>query len=50
MPVDGSGQSWAALEYAAEQFGNPTLVALYAVDPVEGAYGPELGGDVGDAE
>jgi hypothetical protein len=36
VSVDGFERFWAALEYAAEQIGNSTLVALYVVVPVEG--------------
>ena len=42
VPVDGSAPSDDALQYALEQFSNDEIVALYVMDPVDGAtvWGP----------
>lgn len=42
VPIDGSEPADVALDHAFEQFGDETLVALYVMDPVEGAttWGP----------
>lgn len=42
VPVDGSKPSAIALDHAIEQFDDAELVALYAMDPVDGstAWGP----------
>lgn len=42
VPIDGSEPADAALEYALDQFGDDRLVALYVMDPVDGAtaWGP----------
>jgi nucleotide-binding universal stress UspA family protein len=42
VPVDGSDPSDEALSYALEQFGDDDIVALYVMDPVDGAtaWGP----------
>ncbi|MFC6717075.1 universal stress protein [Natrialbaceae archaeon GCM10025810] len=44
VPIDGSSQSWAALEHAATNFEGERIVALHVVDPVEGVYTGSEGG------
>ena len=44
VPMDGSEQSWTALEYALEQFSEATLVCLRVADPVQVGYGSGLDG------
>lgn len=38
VPIDGSAQSNAALEYAVEEFAEDTLVLLSVIDPIEAGY------------
>ena len=38
VPLDGSEQSWNALEFAAEEFPSATIHVLHVVDPVEAGY------------
>ncbi|MFB6110086.1 MAG: universal stress protein [Halodesulfurarchaeum sp.] len=38
IPIDGSEQSTAALEYAAETFDSDEFVLLHVIDPVEAGY------------
>jgi nucleotide-binding universal stress UspA family protein len=38
IPVDGSPQSEAAAEFAADEWPDAELQALYAIDPVEAGY------------
>lgn len=47
VPVDGSDPSDDALQYALEQFPDDEIVALYVMDPVDGAtvWGPGSGDD-----
>lgn len=47
VPVDGSPPSDEALQYAIEQFSDDEFVALYVMDPVDGAtaWGPASGED-----
>jgi len=47
VPVDGSPPSDEALQYAIEQFADDEFVALYVMDPVDGAtaWGPASGED-----
>lgn len=42
VPLDGSSPANDALAYALEQFGDADIVALYVMDPVDGAtaWGP----------
>lgn len=42
VPVDGSDPAAAALDYALEQFEDAEIVALFVMDPVDGAtaWGP----------
>lgn len=44
VPVDGSKPSWAALDYAIENFADDRLTILHVVDPVEGVYTGAEGG------
>ena len=37
--MDGSEQSWSALDHAVERFGDATIVVLRVVDPVQAGYG-----------
>ncbi|AOW81140.1 universal stress protein UspA [Halodesulfurarchaeum formicicum] len=38
VPIDGSAQSNAALEYAVDTFAPDELVLLHVIDPVEAGY------------
>ncbi|AKH98412.1 universal stress protein [Halanaeroarchaeum sulfurireducens] len=38
VPLDGSEQSWNALEFAAEEFPSATVHVLHVIDPVEAGY------------
>ena len=38
VPLDGSPQSWAAFEFAVEEFPDATIAVLHAIDPIEGGY------------
>lgn len=38
VPLDGSPQSWAALEHAIDVHPDAELTALYVIDPVAGAH------------
>ncbi len=42
VPVDGSDPADVALDYALEQFADDEILALYVIDPVDGAttWGP----------
>ena len=48
VPMDGSEQSWTALEYALEQFPEATLVCLRVADPVQVGYGSGLDGNAAE--
>jgi nucleotide-binding universal stress UspA family protein len=39
VPMDGSEQSWSALEHAVERFDEATVLVLRVVDPVQAGYG-----------
>ncbi len=43
VPLDGSSQSWAALEYAIEERRGIDVTALHVIDPVEGGYEVQVG-------
>lgn len=47
VPIDGSSPADDALAYALEQFTDADIVALYVMDPVDGAtaWGPGSAGD-----
>ena len=47
VPLDGSSPADGALAYALEQFTDADIVALYVMDPVDGAtaWGPGSAGD-----
>ncbi|MFB6112562.1 MAG: universal stress protein [Halodesulfurarchaeum sp.] len=38
VPIDGSPQSSAALEYAAEEFSTDELILIHVIDPIEAGY------------
>lgn len=44
VPIDGSQQSWDALEYAFDQFEGERITVLHVVDPSEGV---QAGGEFG---
>ena len=44
VAIDGSRQSWNALDHALTQYGGDRITVLHVVDPVEGIYG-----DTGDS-
>jgi nucleotide-binding universal stress UspA family protein len=50
VPMDGSEQSWAAFEYALEQFPDATLVCLRVVNPVQAGYGIGMEGNAAAAD
>lgn len=39
VPIDGSRQSWNALDHALTQYSGERITVLHVVDPVEGIYG-----------
>jgi len=39
VPIDGSEQSWAALEHACTVFADADVTALHVIDPMETHYG-----------
>jgi nucleotide-binding universal stress UspA family protein len=41
VPIDGSSQSWEALEHAFEEFDDPEITVLNVVDPIEAGYSSE---------
>ncbi len=43
VAMDSSEQSWAAFDYAVQQFPEATLVCLRVIDPVRADFGPGLG-------
>ena len=47
VPIDGSEQSWNALEYALEECGSDDhIVVLHVINPMEGVYaGDAMTGD-----
>ncbi|MFP4627002.1 MAG: universal stress protein [Natronomonas sp.] len=44
VPIDGSQPSWAALEYAIENFAGTRITVIHVVDPTEGLYAGIEGG------
>lgn len=44
VAIDGSDQSWRALDHALEQFAGDSLTVLTVVDPLEGMYSDLEGG------
>ncbi|WP_265109922.1 universal stress protein [Halosolutus halophilus] len=44
VPVDGSDPSWAAFDYALEQYAGERISVLHVVDPAEGVYAGVDGG------
>lgn len=46
VPIDGSEQSWNALEYALREGPDDEIVVLHVINPVEGVYATDaMGGD-----
>ena len=46
VPLDGSEQSWDALEYALRELPDDEIVILHVVNPMEGVYATDaMGGD-----
>lgn len=46
VPIDGSEQSWHALEYVLEERPDDEIVALHVINPMEGVYATDaMGGD-----
>lgn len=43
VPLDGSPQSWAAFEFAVEEFPRAEVTMLHVIDPVEGGYSVRSG-------
>jgi nucleotide-binding universal stress UspA family protein len=41
VPIDGSTQSWDALDYALAEFSEADFVALNVIDPIEAGYSSE---------
>lgn len=39
VPIDGSRQSWNALDHALTRYSGERITVLHVVDPVEGIYG-----------
>ncbi|WP_247001565.1 universal stress protein [Halosolutus gelatinilyticus] len=50
VPIDGSSQSRAALDYALSQYEGETITTLHVVDPMEGVYSDYGGGGIYDEE
>ncbi len=44
VAIDGSDQSWRAMEHALDQFAGERITALTVVDPMEGVYADMEGG------
>ena len=46
VPIDGSEQAWAALDYALGEHGDDEIRLLYVINPMEGVYASDaMGGD-----
>jgi nucleotide-binding universal stress UspA family protein len=50
VPLDGSPQSWEALDHAIENYNGETITALHVVDPMEGVYSDYGGSGYYDAQ
>ena len=49
VPIDGSEQSWTALDYALSDRPDDRIVVLHVINPMEGVYATDaMGGDYWD--